>query len=160
MPETPTIGGFEDDLQTAGVIGVGPNSEGGGNLGKAYRRIKSDKQGHFRISLAPGIYWFMAHGRLGGPASLRMVAFIPPQVPTPAVAPPSGCVWIHEIKHDGFRTMLAIDSGKARAFTRNGCDWTERYRRIVKTARGLRCRSAVIQGEIVARCESARQSDL
>ena len=33
MPETPTIEGFEEDLQTAGVIGIGPNSEGGGNLG-------------------------------------------------------------------------------------------------------------------------------
>jgi len=48
-----------------------------------------------------------------------MVAFIPPQVPTSAAEPPSGNEWIHEIKHDGFRTMLAIDNGKARAFTRN-----------------------------------------
>src|SRR3954451_6393543 len=55
-----------------------------------------------------------------------MVAFIPPQVPTPASEPPSGSEWIHEIKHDGFRTILAID-GKARAFIRNGYDWTARY---------------------------------
>jgi bifunctional non-homologous end joining protein LigD len=56
-----------------------------------------------------------------------MVAFIPPQIPTPAAEPPSGSEWIHEIGHDGFRTMLAIDNGKARAFTRNGYDWTARY---------------------------------
>ena len=28
--------------------------------GKPYRRIKSDQQGHFRISLAADIYWFIA----------------------------------------------------------------------------------------------------
>jgi len=78
-----------------------------------------------------------------------MVAFIPPQVPTPAVAPPSGCEWIHEIKHDGFRTMLAIDSGKARAFTRNGYDWTARYAPVIKACASLGCCSALLDGEIV-----------
>jgi len=83
-----------------------------------------------------------------------MVAFIPPQVPTPAVAPPSGCEWIHEIKHDGFRTMLAIDSGKARAFTRNGYDWTGRYAPVIKTCASLACRTALINGEIVVEAPS------
>jgi hypothetical protein len=29
--------------------------------GKPYRRIKSDKQGRFKISLDPNIYWFVPH---------------------------------------------------------------------------------------------------
>ena len=78
-----------------------------------------------------------------------MVAFIPPQVPTPAAEPPSGSEWIHEIKHDGFRTMLAIDGGKSRAFSRNGYDWTDRYRPVIKACASLACRSALLDGEIV-----------
>src|SRR5204862_8358271 len=78
-----------------------------------------------------------------------MVAFLPPQVPTPAAGPPSGREWIHEIKHDGFRTMLAIDNGKARAFTRNGYDWTARYAAVIEACASLACRSALLDGEIV-----------
>jgi hypothetical protein len=29
--------------------------------GKPYRRIESDKQGHFQIALDPNTYWFMPH---------------------------------------------------------------------------------------------------
>jgi ATP-dependent DNA ligase len=41
---------------------------------------------------------------------------------------------IHEIKHDGYRTMLAVDGSASRAFTRNGHDWTKQYRTIVASA--------------------------
>src|SRR5262245_14127033 len=78
-----------------------------------------------------------------------MVAFVSPQIPTPAAEPPTGGEWIHEIKHDGFRTMLAIDGGKARAFTRNGYDWSSRYAPIIKACGSLACRSALLDGEIV-----------
>ena len=53
-----------------------------------------------------------------------MPPFIVPQVPTASPEPPNGARWIHEIKHDGFRTLLAIQDGTVRAFTRNGHDWT------------------------------------
>ena len=36
----------------------------------------------------------------------------------------------------------------ARAFTRNGYDWSDRYRPIVDAARALRCSSAIIDGEM------------
>jgi ATP-dependent DNA ligase len=31
--------------------------------------------------------------------------FIPPCLPTKAPQPPSGTLWLHEIKHDGFRVI-------------------------------------------------------
>jgi ATP-dependent DNA ligase len=34
---------------------------------------------------------------------------IEPCLPSPAVRPPSGANWIHEIKHDGFRLMARRD---------------------------------------------------
>ena len=39
--------------------------------------------------------------------------FIEPCLPSKAVRPPSGPLWVHEIKHDGYRLMVA---GMARAF--------------------------------------------
>lgn len=56
---------------------------------------------------------------------------------------------MHEIKHDGYRTQVVIESGAARAFTRRGHDWTERYRSIVRCAETLPCASAIIEGEMI-----------
>jgi hypothetical protein len=55
-------------------------------------------------------------------SSTGLPAFIAPQTPILSAQPPSGTGWIHEIKHDGFRTMLRIDGKHVRAFTRNGND--------------------------------------
>jgi bifunctional non-homologous end joining protein LigD len=59
-------------------------------------------------------------------ASTRL-RFIEPQLPTLVDQPPEGADWIHEIKHDGYRTMLVLERGKACAYTRNGHDWSDRY---------------------------------
>src|SRR4029078_12674415 len=53
--------------------------------------------------------------------------FINPQLATAVDHPPPRAGWIHEVKHDGYRTLLIIERHKASAFTRNGFDWTERY---------------------------------
>ena len=65
------------------------------------------------------------------------LGFIEPQLPTLTDQPPQGANWLHEVKHDGFRTILVIDRGTVRAFTRNGHDWSGRYPRIVAAAKGL-----------------------
>ena len=49
----------------------------------------------------------------------------------------------HEVKHNGYRTLLIIERRKARAYTRNGFDWTERYSGIMKAVVKLDCRSAI-----------------
>ncbi len=75
--------------------------------------------------------------------------FVPPQLPTLSTEPPSGPEWLHEIKHDGYRTIVAIDHGMARAFTGNGYDWTAKYAPIVTVCAKLRCQSALLDGEMV-----------
>jgi DNA ligase D-like protein (predicted ligase) len=77
------------------------------------------------------------------------LGFVAPLLPTLVSEPPAGHAWLHEIKHDGHRTILLVEGGAARAFTRNGHDWTKRYRRVVDCAAGLRCRSAIIDGELI-----------
>ena len=49
-------------------------------------------------------------------AQVPRLAFIPPLSPTLTDAPPVGDNWLHEIKHDGFRTLVLVERGRARAF--------------------------------------------
>jgi hypothetical protein len=82
-------------------------------------------------------------------ARVRRLRFIPPQLPSLTDQPPEGADWIHEVKHDGYRTMLLVERGAARVHTRNGHNWSDRYPGIIATARKLPCRSAIIDGEII-----------
>jgi bifunctional non-homologous end joining protein LigD len=57
---------------------------------------------------------------------LRPPGFIEPCLPSPAVRPPSGPNWIHEIKHDGFRLMARRDPVGIQLLTRcraESYDW-------------------------------------
>lgn len=47
-----------------------------------------------------------------------------------------------------------INGRRAVGFTRNGHDWTARYRRVCDAAELLGCRSAVLDGEMVVRGEN------
>ena len=46
--------------------------------------------------------------------------FIEPMLPTLVHEPPAGEKWLHEIKHDGYRTQLVLSPHERVAFTRNG----------------------------------------
>jgi ATP-dependent DNA ligase len=52
--------------------------------------------------------------------------------------------------------VLVVQDGDAQAFTRNRLDWSDRYRPIVAAAGKLRCRSAVIDGELVVLDDAGR----
>ena len=58
--------------------------------------------------------------------------FIEPMLASLVEQPPDGEEWIHEIKHDGYRTLLALEDGKVQAFTRRGADWTAKYGAVVR----------------------------
>jgi ATP-dependent DNA ligase len=50
-------------------------------------------------------------------------------------------------------TLLIIERHKARAYTRNGFDWSESHPGITKAVAKLDCRSAIIDGEIIVQNE-------
>ena len=75
--------------------------------------------------------------------------FIEPMLPTLVEEAPEGGDWIHEIKHDGYRTQLVIAGGEVKAFTRRGADWSAKYGPVVKAAAVLPAKSAIIDGEMV-----------
>ena len=76
--------------------------------------------------------------------------FIPPCLPIKASKPPSGALWLHEIKHDGFRVIALKDGARVRLYSRPGNDLTDRFSLIVEALAGLRSRSCIIDGEAVA----------
>ena len=53
------------------------------------------------------------------------LAFIPPMTPTLIDQPPTRGEWATEVKFDGWRCQLVIDSKGTRVFTRRGHDWTD-----------------------------------
>ena len=83
---------------------------------------------------------------------MRVLAagFVPPCLPTKALEPPSGTLWLHEIKHDGFRIIARKDGNRVRLYSRPGNDLTHRFPLIVETLARLRSRSCIIDGEAVA----------
>jgi ATP-dependent DNA ligase len=56
----------------------------------------------------------------------RPSGFIEPCQPSKVARPPSGPLWVHEIKHDGYRLMVRRDGERVRCFTRSGHDWADR----------------------------------
>jgi bifunctional non-homologous end joining protein LigD len=76
--------------------------------------------------------------------------FIEPCLPTKADTLPSGGLWIHEIKHDGFRIIARKNGAQVKLYSRPGNDLTGRFPLIVETLANLRTRSCIIDGEAVA----------
>ncbi|MTV16753.1 MULTISPECIES: non-homologous end-joining DNA ligase [Bradyrhizobium] len=80
------------------------------------------------------------------PQGIEMPGFIKPQLATlRGKAPKTG--YLHEIKYDGYRVQLHLNQGKAKAYTRNGLDWTKRFSVIVRAFDVPR--QAIIDGEVV-----------
>jgi len=51
--------------------------------------------------------------------------FIAPCLPSKVSRPPTGSLWVHEIKHDGYRLMVRRDGSRVRCITRNGHEWAD-----------------------------------
>jgi bifunctional non-homologous end joining protein LigD len=74
--------------------------------------------------------------------------FIPPCLPMTAPRPPSGPLWLHEVKHDGFRVIARRDGERVRLYSRPGNDLTNRFPLIVEAM--ARLPSCTLDGEAVA----------
>jgi ATP-dependent DNA ligase len=72
--------------------------------------------------------------------------FVPPCLPMKAPKPPSGALWLHEIKHDGFRVIARKDGARVKLYSRPGNDLTDRFSLIVEALARLRPRSCIIDG--------------
>lgn len=72
-----------------------------------------------------------------------------PQLPTLVKKAPDGDEWFHELKFDGYRIFLRLEGGEARAITRKGHDWSDRFPGVVNAAPSLGADDTVMDGEVV-----------
>ena len=73
--------------------------------------------------------------------------FIRPMEPELFAAPPEGGEWSHEIKFDGYRTQVIKDEDGIRFYTKNGFDWTARYRYLAEEAAAIDAESFILEVE-------------
>ena len=97
-------------------------------------------------------------GSKQGAAAQAPPAFRAVQLATLVDTVPAGTAWLHEMKYDGYRLELAVGDGRARAYTRSGLDWSDKFADIVEQAAALPVRSALLDGEAVVMDEAGRSS--
>lgn len=83
-------------------------------------------------------------------ATKKPPRFQAPQLATLVDAVPAGNEWMHEIKFDGYRALVAAAGGNVRIYTRSGKDWTDKFGPLAQAVAGLGLPACLIDGEIVA----------
>jgi bifunctional non-homologous end joining protein LigD len=71
---------------------------------------------------------------------------------------PEGDEWIHEIKFDGYRMLCRIVGGKVNFISRNGKDWTAKFKNLAAEVAKLPVTNAILDGEVVLLDEEGRTS--
>lgn len=77
-------------------------------------------------------------------------AFQPPQLATLTNEVPKGQQWLFENKFDGYRCLAAVGSGGVAMYTRSGLDWREKFTGLAAQLEKLKCKNALLDGEVVA----------
>ena len=83
-------------------------------------------------------------------AKAQAPVFHEPQLCTLVDTVPTGSQWLHEVKYDGYRALIAVAKGQAKVFTRSGLDWTDKFQAIAEAVAKLPVKTALFDGEIVA----------
>jgi bifunctional non-homologous end joining protein LigD len=88
----------------------------------------------------------------------KLPAFRDVQLATLVDHVPAGSGWLHEVKYDGYRALIAVAGNKVKAYTRHGLDWSDRFAPVVAAIAELGLGSALIDGEVVALDKHGRPS--
>lgn len=94
-----------------------------------------------------------SHGKHEG----KPPPFVAPQLATLTDEVPGGDAWLHEMKFDGYRCLVAVGGGRSVCYTRSGLDWTDKFREVAAALSALDCESALLDGEIVAIADGGSQ---
>ncbi len=64
--------------------------------------------------------------------------------------PPTGEQWLHELKWDGYRLLATMIDGRARLWSRNAIEWTQKLPEVIAAIEALGANSAALDGELIA----------
>ena len=133
--------------------------------GRAMAEIAADKKGEHSLKGKQGKAFAKEMDKAGArnakkakpqrktgrkPAAGKPPKFRQPQLATLVDAVPAGNGWMHEIKFDGYRALIAAAGGEVRVYTRSGKDWSEKFAPLIEAVAALALPPCLIDGEIVA----------
>jgi bifunctional non-homologous end joining protein LigD len=128
--------------------------------GRSMAEITADKKGEFSLAgkkddaFLAQMEKASAHNAGKGKPKRKADAPIPefraPQLATLVDSVPSGNRWMHEIKFDGYRALVAVKGEEVRVYTRSGKDWSDKFAPLVEAIAALDLPSSLIDGEIIA----------
>lgn len=95
---------------------------------------------------------------LGDLPKEKQPQFVPPQLALPALSPPTGEGWLHELKLDGYRMQARKDGSGVQMLTRKGLDWTDRVRAVANEVAKLAVDRVTLDGEVVVLAENGTTS--
>jgi bifunctional non-homologous end joining protein LigD len=96
--------------------------------------------------------------KLPGARKAAKPEFVAPQLATLVREPPQGDEWFHELKFDGYRMLCHLSRGKARFWSRNGKDWTEKFPNLAQAMKAFPATTAILDGEVVIFDKAGRTS--
>jgi bifunctional non-homologous end joining protein LigD len=110
------------------------------------------------VTVAPAKTAAKRSGRAASGGRASPPPFRPVQLATLVDNVPAGDRWLHEMKYDGYRILIAVGGGETRAYTRSGLDWSDRFQSILAEVAKLKVNSALIDGEAVVLDENGKSS--
>src|SRR5260221_8684520 len=87
---------------------------------------------------------------LSGARQTALPDKVKPSLATLVDEAPAGEDWLHEVKFDGYRILARIEGRRVKLISRNGLDWTPRFKAIAGALAKLKVKSALVDGEVVA----------
>lgn len=114
----------------------------------AAQSLAGSSTGGFKRKMAAAAAHNRKVARPRRPAALPR--FTEPQLATLVDDVPEGNDWLHEIKFDGYRALIAARGSEVTVFTRAGLDWTDKFAPLVRHLAALALPPCLIDGEIVA----------
>ena len=146
---------LEDDRSVASGRSMAQIAEGSGGKPRPFMKARAARggaPGEGQPTKAPSakaknVKTKAKHGRIKPVTVKSIPRFVEPQLCRLADRPPNGVGWTHEVKLDGYRAQLNIQCKQGVIYTRNGLDWTERFKSIATLAKVLP--DSLIDGEMV-----------
>ena len=97
----------------------------------------------FRTDMSPSIRKQTKQPAKKRQSSLPIPPFRPVQLARLVDHVPPGNNWLHEMKFDGYRCLIAIGGGNAKAYTRSGLDWSDKFQPLLDESLLKRIRRAI-----------------
>jgi bifunctional non-homologous end joining protein LigD len=120
-----------------------------------YFRLSSKEiNGEYRIYKIKNKEWLLE--RVDTPQVNYLQDVIEPMLSASADKPPAGDKYLHEIKWDGIRAIIAVEDGQVRIRTRNHNDVTKQFPELTVADKAFRATCGLFDAEIVCLDKSGK----